>query len=85
MGLDTKTYWLADRQLQCDSDFDFHYDSVLTSEFLVGDSPGMCEDLVWLEDFIQPILLTNYVAQDLFISDPQQDRTPMWPSITYYR
>jgi hypothetical protein len=23
MGLDTKTYWLADRQSQCDFDFDF--------------------------------------------------------------
>jgi hypothetical protein len=25
MGLDTKTYWLTDRQSQCD--FDFDYDS----------------------------------------------------------
>jgi hypothetical protein len=23
MGLDTKTYWLTARQLQCDFDFDF--------------------------------------------------------------
>jgi hypothetical protein len=23
MGLDTKTYWLTDRQSQCDFDFDF--------------------------------------------------------------
>jgi hypothetical protein len=23
MGLDTKTYWLADSQSQCDFDFDF--------------------------------------------------------------
>jgi hypothetical protein len=33
----------------------------------------------------QTTLLTNYVAQDLFTSDPQQDRTPMWPSFTCYR
>jgi hypothetical protein len=26
MGLDTKTYWLTDRQSQCDSDFDFDFD-----------------------------------------------------------
>jgi hypothetical protein len=25
MGLDTKTYWLTDRQSQCDIDFDFDY------------------------------------------------------------
>jgi hypothetical protein len=25
MGLDTKTYWLTDRQSQCDFDFDFEY------------------------------------------------------------
>jgi hypothetical protein len=27
MGLDTKTYWLTDRQSQCDFDFDFDFDS----------------------------------------------------------
>jgi hypothetical protein len=27
IGLDTKTYWLADRQLQCDSDSDSDNDS----------------------------------------------------------
>jgi hypothetical protein len=26
MGLDTKTYWLTDRQSQCDFDFDFDFD-----------------------------------------------------------
>jgi hypothetical protein len=25
MGLDTKTYWLTDRQSQCNFDFDFDY------------------------------------------------------------
>jgi hypothetical protein len=25
MGLGTKTYWLTDRQSQCDFDFDFDY------------------------------------------------------------
>jgi hypothetical protein len=28
MGLDTKTYWLTDRQSQCDFDFDFTDSSV---------------------------------------------------------
>jgi hypothetical protein len=26
MGLDTKTYWLTDRQLQCNFDFDFDFE-----------------------------------------------------------
>jgi hypothetical protein len=26
MGLDTKTYWLTDRQSQCNFDFDFDFD-----------------------------------------------------------
>jgi hypothetical protein len=26
MGLGTKTYWLTDRQSQCDFDFDFDFD-----------------------------------------------------------
>jgi hypothetical protein len=26
MGLDTKTYWLTDRQSQCDFDCDFDFD-----------------------------------------------------------
>jgi hypothetical protein len=28
MWLDTKTYWLTDRQSQCDFDFDFDFDYV---------------------------------------------------------
>jgi hypothetical protein len=42
MGLDTKTYWLADRQSQCDLDFDLTSDWV-SWELLVaeaGDSSG---------------------------------------------
>jgi hypothetical protein len=31
MGLDTKTYWLTDRQSQCDFDFDFDFDFGLVS------------------------------------------------------
>jgi hypothetical protein len=27
MGLDTKTYWLTDRQSQCNFDFDFDFDA----------------------------------------------------------
>jgi hypothetical protein len=26
MGLDTKTYWLTDRQSQCDFDFEFDFE-----------------------------------------------------------
>jgi hypothetical protein len=29
MGLGTKTYWLTDRQSQCDFDFDFDFDNEL--------------------------------------------------------
>jgi hypothetical protein len=54
--LDTKTYWLTDRQSQYDFDFDFDYGSVLTFEFSVEDSHGNFVDLwilnVWLEGFI---------------------------------
>jgi hypothetical protein len=28
MGLDTKTYWLTDRQSQCDFDFDFDFEQL---------------------------------------------------------
>jgi hypothetical protein len=30
MGLDTKIYWLTDRQSQCDFNFDFDYQDWLT-------------------------------------------------------
>jgi hypothetical protein len=36
MGLDTKTYWLTDRQSQCDFDFDFDYDSREKRELDLG-------------------------------------------------
>jgi hypothetical protein len=29
MGLDTKTYWLTDRQSQCNFDFDFDFDKYM--------------------------------------------------------
>jgi hypothetical protein len=29
MWLDTKTYWLTDRQSQCDFDFDFDFDLIV--------------------------------------------------------
>jgi hypothetical protein len=32
MGLDTKTYWLTDRQSQCDFDFDFDLSVQFLSE-----------------------------------------------------
>jgi hypothetical protein len=37
MGLDTKTYWLTDRQSQCDFDFDFEKSGV---EFRDASLPG---------------------------------------------
>jgi hypothetical protein len=39
MGLDTKTYWLTDRQSQCDFDFD----PVSSVELCTGDR----EDRTW--------------------------------------
>jgi hypothetical protein len=55
MGLDTKTYWLTDRQSQCDFDFDLSrngidirggWSSPPPSEFSEGDSHGkFVEDL----------------------------------------
>jgi hypothetical protein len=33
MGLDTKTYWLTERQSQCDFDFDFDFDFWLGIQF----------------------------------------------------
>jgi hypothetical protein len=32
MGLDTKTYWLTDRQSQCDFDFDFDFEGDAETE-----------------------------------------------------
>jgi hypothetical protein len=43
MGLDTKTYWLIDRQSQCNFDFDFDSDFDFgsgTSQFSREDSHG---------------------------------------------
>jgi hypothetical protein len=37
MGLDTKTYWLTDRQTQCDFDFDLTFELV---EFREATLPG---------------------------------------------
>jgi hypothetical protein len=37
MGLDTKTYWLTDRQSQCDFDFDSDSDSEGDSDSVVQD------------------------------------------------
>jgi hypothetical protein len=37
MGLDTKIYWLTDRQSQCDFDFDFDF---TTREFSAGARHG---------------------------------------------
>jgi hypothetical protein len=33
MGLGTKTYWLTDRQSQCDFDFDFDFEITSTGYF----------------------------------------------------
>jgi hypothetical protein len=57
MGLDTKTYWLTDRQSQCDFDLTKAVsDRTLSSEFSVGNSYGNIVDSwrfkVRLEDFI---------------------------------
>jgi hypothetical protein len=49
MGLDTKTYWLAGRQSQCDFDFDSNQ-----KERMIIESPresrkkGSAEVLLWL-------------------------------------
>jgi hypothetical protein len=40
MGLDIKTYWLTDRQAQCDFDFDFDFDSFELVDFRDASLPG---------------------------------------------
>jgi hypothetical protein len=59
MGLDTKTYWLTDRQSQCNFDFDFGIDFTWVPKFLRNSSVveeelevGLWRIKVWLEDFI---------------------------------
>jgi hypothetical protein len=42
MGLDTKTYWLTDRQSQCD--FDFDYRTLVGSEGSSFGTPA-CRDM----------------------------------------
>jgi hypothetical protein len=55
MVLNTKIYWLTDRQSQCDFDFltkavtEFW---VLSSRWKIATESSSCEDLLWLEDFI---------------------------------
>jgi hypothetical protein len=59
MGLDTKTYWLTDRQSQCNFDFDFDFDieqySLVGSEESSLGSPALrdlslgAEELKWIE------------------------------------
>jgi hypothetical protein len=41
MGLDTKTYWLTDRQSPCDFDFDFDFDQ-FSCKLRVGSSVEYC-------------------------------------------
>jgi hypothetical protein len=44
MGLDTKTYWLTDRQSQCDFDFDFE-EAIRTTE--KENENGACPSDLW--------------------------------------
>jgi hypothetical protein len=48
MGRDTKTYWLTDRQSQCDVDVDFDFDSIARQRnrkdaFLTKEYGAFCE------------------------------------------
>jgi hypothetical protein len=45
MGLDTKTYWLTDRQSQFDFDFDFDFEFEISDRFVTETSlkSSMCE------------------------------------------
>jgi hypothetical protein len=61
MGIDTKTYWLTDRQSQCDFDFDFEdghsSDRSKRTERIGTRSTEVLEVSLWrlnlwLEDFI---------------------------------
>jgi hypothetical protein len=62
MGLDTKTYWLTDRQSQCDFDFDFwlskkrpEYNSKLEEYRRVQDV-DLWRLNGWFEDFMYAIV-----------------------------
>jgi hypothetical protein len=47
MGLDTKTYWLTDRQSQCEFDFDFD------NELVVGQSSASKNVSTEAEDIVE--------------------------------
>jgi hypothetical protein len=56
MGLDSKTYWLTDRQSQCDFDFDFDFDLKWANSNLYRSLwreyfPGAVEESPLLEAF----------------------------------
>jgi hypothetical protein len=48
MGLDTKTYWLTDRQPQCDFDFDFE-NKKWQEDFTVIWSASFYVEIRWQE------------------------------------
>jgi hypothetical protein len=47
MGLDTKTYWLTDRQSQCDFDFDFESSSTKDRPVLSSDCNCQIAVNIW--------------------------------------
>jgi hypothetical protein len=51
MGLDTKTYWLTERQSQCDFDFDFEFSSVPNEESSRWGSQFQMTRLEWSDSF----------------------------------
>jgi hypothetical protein len=46
MGLDAKTYWLTDRQSQCDFDFDFELRDGARRQDLLTDWPSVA---MWVQ------------------------------------
>jgi hypothetical protein len=52
MGLDTKTYWLIDRQSQCNFDFDFDFDNELVVRIERASGDGKKGVRLWKEDFM---------------------------------
>jgi hypothetical protein len=84
MGLDTKTYWLTDRQSQCNFDFDFDFVTWESWDrsWLVGWLVGWCVSGLFREvlgfSLCELLLLEadNWARRD-FVDPAVVERTPL--------
>jgi hypothetical protein len=77
MGLNTKIYWLTDRQSQCNFDF-LTLTNELREEFCMGD----CEDRTWAYEAEESPLL-EVVARERLLKTQQAERGLVVAIVTF--